>query len=159
MNGIDAVVLATGNDFRAIEAGAHAYASRSGKYQSLTSCEIKNGVFKFWIELPLALGTVGGLTKIHPMAKFSLALLDQPSAQELMQIVAAAGLAQNFAALRALTTTGIQHGHMKMHLKNILTQLNASDQEKDTLVAYFKDRTVSHAAVAKAYDALKNNIL
>jgi len=159
MNGIDAVVLATGNDFRAIEAGAHAYASRSGKYQSLTFCKIKGGIFKFWIELPLALGTVGGLTKIHPMAKFSLALLDQPSARELMQIVAAAGLAQNFAALRALTTTGIQHGHMKMHLKNILTQLNASDEEKEILVTYFKDRTVSHAAVAKAYEALKNNLL
>lgn len=159
MNGIDAVVLATGNDFRAVEAGAHAYASRSGRYKSLTTCEIKDGIFKFWIEIPLALGTVGGLTKIHPMAKFSLELLDKPSAQELMQIVAAVGLSQNFAALRALTTTGIQHGHMKMHLKNILTQLNANDTEKETLLAYFKDKTVSHAAVAKAYEALKNGTL
>ena len=159
MNGIDAVVLATGNDFRAVEAGAHAYASRTGRYQSLTSCEIKDGIFKFWIELPLALGTVGGLTKIHPMAKFSLDLLDRPSARELMQIVAAAGLAQNFAALRALTTTGIQHGHMKMHLKNILTQLQANDAEKEQLIAYFKDKTVSHAAVATAFEALKNNSL
>ena len=159
MNGIDAIVLATGNDFRAVEAGAHAYAARSGKYQSLSGCEIKDGIFKFWLELPLALGTVGGLTKIHPMAKFSLDLLDRPSAKELMQIVAAVGLSQNFAALRALTTTGIQHGHMKMHLKNILTQLQANDNEKETLVTYFKDRTVSHAAVATAYEALKNGTL
>ena len=137
MNGIDSVVLATGNDFRAIEAGAHAYASKDGQYRSLTHCSIEDGVFKFWIELPLALGTVGGLTALHPMAKLSLDMMQRPSARELMEIMATAGLAQNFAALRALTTKGIQHGHMKMHLQNILNQLEATSKEKEKIVAFF----------------------
>ena len=119
MNGIDAVVLATGNDFRAVEAGVHAYASKDGQYRSLSHAKIEDGIFTFWLEVPLALGTVGGLTSLHPLVKFSLEMLEKPSAQELMQLVAVAGLAQNFAALRSLTTTGIQDGHMKMHLKNI----------------------------------------
>ncbi len=130
MNGIDAVVLATGNDFRAIEAGAHAYAARSGTYTSLSHCSIDDGIFKFWIEIPLAIGTVGGLTALHPMSKISLQMLQKPSARVLMQIIAAAGLAQNFAALRALTTKGIQFGHMKMHLQNILNQFDATQEEK-----------------------------
>jgi len=155
MNGIDAVVLATGNDFRAIEAGAHAYASRNGSYSSLTHCEIKNGLFRFWIEIPLAIGTVGGLTALHPMAKLSLDMLQNPSAPELMQIIATAGLAQNFAALRALTTSGIQEGHMKMHLMNILNQLQANREEKELMVAYFKDKTVSHSAVVEKFNELK----
>ena len=155
MNGIDAVVLATGNDFRAVEAGAHSYASRSGQYRSLSHCEIKDGVFKFWIELPLALGTVGGLTALHPMAKLSLQMLQKPSARTLMQIMAAAGLAQNFAALRALTTKGIQHGHMKMHLQNILNQLGATDAEKTAITSYFEKRTVSHSAVVTQFNALR----
>lgn len=155
MNGIDAVVLATGNDFRAIESGAHAYASRSGQYKSLTNCEIKDGIFKFWIEIPLALGTVGGLTGIHPLAKLSLEMLGNPSAKELMEIIAVAGLAQNFAALRALTTTGIQHGHMKMHLSNIIKQLDASEEEKNYLLNYFENKQVSHSAVVDAYNNLK----
>ncbi|MDT0553212.1 hydroxymethylglutaryl-CoA reductase, degradative [Urechidicola vernalis] len=156
MNGIDAVVIATGNDFRAIESGAHAYAARSGRYKSLSNCEIKNGVFKFWIEIPLALGTVGGLTSIHPLSKFSLDLLQNPSAKELMEIIAVAGLAQNFAALRALTTTGIQHGHMKMHLSNIIKQLDATEEEKTYLLNYFANKQVSHSAVVEAYNNLKN---
>lgn len=156
MNGIDAVVLATGNDFRAIEAGAHAYASRNGKYTSLTHCEVKDGIFKFWIEIPLALGTVGGLTKLHPMAKLSLDMMQKPSARELMQIIAAAGLAQNFAALRALTTKGIQHGHMKMHLQNILNQLNATSEEKIKIAAYFENKTVSHSAVVDKIKSIRN---
>ena len=98
MNGVDSVVLATGNDFRAIEACAHTYAARSGQYRSLTSCSIKDGIFKFQIELPLAVGTVGGLTALHPMARMSLALLQNPSAKELMGTMAVTGLAQNFAA-------------------------------------------------------------
>jgi len=156
MNGIDAVVLATGNDFRAVEAGVHAYASRSGQYRSLTHCEIKDGVFRFWIEIPLALGTVGGLTSLHPMAKLSLDMMQQPSAKELMMIMATAGLAQNFAALRALTTKGIQYGHMKMHLMNILNQLGASESEKETIVTYFEGKTVSHSAVVEKYKELKS---
>ncbi|TYQ00457.1 3-hydroxy-3-methylglutaryl-coenzyme A reductase [Tenacibaculum adriaticum] len=155
MNGIDAVVLATGNDFRAIEAGAHAYASRNGKYSSLTHCEIKDGVFRFWIELPLALGTVGGLTALHPMAKLSLDMMQKPSARTLMQIIAAAGLAQNFGALRALTTKGIQHGHMKMHLMNILNQHHATEQEKEEVTHYFEGRTVSHSAVVEKLNSMR----
>ena len=100
MNGVDAVVLATGNDFRAVEAGVHAYASRNGKYRSLTHARVEDGVFTFWIEIPLALGTVGGLTNLHPLVKLALEMLGNPNAKKLMQIVAVAGLAQNFAALR-----------------------------------------------------------
>ena len=155
MNGIDAVVLATGNDFRAIEAGAHAYASKSGSYKSLTHCEIKDDIFRFWIEIPLALGTVGGLTSLHPMAKLSLEMMQNPSAKEFMQIVATAGLAQNFAALRALTTKGIQHGHMKMHLMNILNQLGANASEKETIASYFQNKTVTHSAVVEKYNSIK----
>lgn len=155
MNGIDAVVLATGNDFRAIEAGVHAYAAKSGAYRSLTHCEVKNGVFRFWIEIPLALGTVGGLTSLHPMAKLSLDMLQKPSAKELMMIMATAGLAQNFAALRALTTKGIQHGHMKMHLMNILNQLGANEVEKKEIASYFEGKTVSHSAVVEKYNKIR----
>jgi len=154
MNGIDAVVIVTGNDFRAIEAGAHAYAAKSGRYKSLTNATIENGIFKFWIEIPLALGTVGGLTRLHPLSKLSLKMLDNPSAKELMQIIAVAGLAQNFAALRALTTTGIQKGHMKMHLTNIIKQLGASDEEKEYLIDYFEHKTITHNAVVEAYNNL-----
>jgi hydroxymethylglutaryl-CoA reductase len=155
MNGIDAVVLATGNDFRAIESCAHAYAAKDGQYKSLTHCEVENGIFRFWIEIPLALGTVGGLTALHPMSKLSLELLQNPSAEELMKIVAVAGLAQNFAALRALTTTGIQKGHMKMHLMNILNQLEATKEEKEILVKHFEKVPVTHSAVHEAFQNLK----
>ena len=155
MNGIDAVVLATGNDFRAVEAGIHAYASRTGKYKSLTHAKIDNGIFKFWIEIPLALGTIGGLTSLHPLVKLSLELLHKPSAKELMQIVAVAGLAQNFAALRSLTTTGIQEGHMKMHLMNILNQFNVNEDEKVALIDYFKTNVVTHSAVTDAIKKLR----
>ncbi len=151
MNGIDAVVIVTGNDFRAVEAACHTFAGRSGTYKSLTHCEIENGVFRFWIEVPLALGTVGGLTKLHPMVRFSSELLGNPSAEKLMGIVASSGLAQNFAALRALVTTGIQKGHMKMHLLNILNQLEATEEEKKTIVDYFKHDTVSHSAAVKKF--------
>ncbi|WP_338081506.1 hydroxymethylglutaryl-CoA reductase, degradative [Aestuariivivens sediminis] len=156
MNGIDAVVLATGNDFRAVEAGVHAYAARHGRYRSLTHAKVEDGIFHFWIEIPLALGTVGGLTKLHPLVKLALELLHHPSAKELMQIVAVAGLAQNFAALRSLTTTGIQKGHMKMHLLNILNQCGANEMEKQTLTEYFKSHTVSHSAVSEALHHLRS---
>jgi len=157
MNGIDAVVIATGNDFRAIEAGAHAYAARSGQYKSLSFAEIKDGVFKFWLELPLAIGTVGGLTALHPLAKISLALLKNPSAKELMEIIAAAGLAQNFAALRALTTKGIQYGHMKMHFTNILNQLKTTPSEKETLRHFFESKTISYRAVKEALENIRTS--
>lgn len=156
MNGIDAVVLATGNDFRAVEASIHAYAAKDGSYRSLTHASLEGGIFKFWIEVPLALGTVGGLTRLHPLVNLALEVLQKPSARELMQIVAVAGLAQNFAALRSLVTTGIQEGHMKMHLLNILNQMNASDDEKKTLVAYFKKNAATHNAVVEALQNLRS---
>ena len=155
MNGVDSVVLATGNDFRAVEAGVHAYAARSGSYSSLTHASIEKGIFRFWIEIPLALGTVGGLTGLHPLVKTALELLGNPSAKELMEIVAVAGLAQNFAALKSLTTTGIQQGHMKMHLLNILNQFEATDKEKLQLVEHFKKNTVTHSAVVEAIEKLR----
>lgn len=155
MNGIDAVVLATGNDFRAVEAGVHAYAAKDGSYSSLTHAEIADGIFRFWIDVPLALGTVGGLTSLHPLVKLALEILQDPSAKELMQLVAVAGLAQNFAALRSLVTTGIQKGHMKMHLLNMLNQMGASEAEKKQLVEYFKERTVSNASVKEGLEKLR----
>ncbi len=155
MNGIDAVVLATGNDFRAVEAGVHAYASKDGKYTSLSHAKIENEIFTFWLDVPLALGTVGGLTNLHPLVKFSLEMLGNPSATELMEIVAVAGLAQNFAALRSLTTSGIQQGHMKMHLNNILNQHQATKEEKQIVIAYFEDKTASHNLVVDFLERLR----
>ena len=147
MNGIDAVVLATGNDFRAIEAGAHAYASKNGSYSSLTHAYIKNNIFTYYIEIPLAVGTIGGLTSLHPMVKLAMELLGKPNAKELMEIIAVAGLAQNFGAVNSLITTGIQKGHMKMHLMNILNQHNATNEEKNKIVNYFIKNTVTHSEV------------
>src|SRR3989344_2070017 len=127
MNGIDAVVIATGNDFRAVEAGAHTFASHSGKYLPLTKYyKDKNGDLIGEIELPLAVGLVGGATKTHPLAKINIKLLGVKSANELGQIIAAVGLAQNFAALRALATEGIQKGHMRLHAKNIAMTAGAN---------------------------------
>lgn len=155
MNGIDSVVLATGNDFRAVEACAHTYAARSGQYRSLTNVEVKDGIFRFWIELPLALGTVGGLTGLHPMVKFSHELLGNPNAEELMMLTAAVGLAQNFSAVKSLVTTGIQKGHMKMHLLNILNQFGATEMEKERTKTYFSDKVVSFQAVAEFLKKLR----
>ena len=155
MNGIDAVVLATGNDFRAVEAGVHAYASKDGKYTSLSHAKIENGIFTFWLDVPLALGTVGGLTNLHPLVKFSLEMLGNPSSTELMEIVAVAGLAQNFAALRSLTTSGIQQGHMKMHLNNILNQHQATKEEKLVVIAHFENQTASHNLVVDFLESLR----
>ncbi|RTY92528.1 hydroxymethylglutaryl-CoA reductase, degradative [Flavobacterium sp. GT3R68] len=155
MNGIDAVVLATGNDFRAIEAGIHAYASKSGQYSSLSHAKIENGIFSFWMEIPLALGTVGGLTSLHPLVKLSMEMLEKPSAKELMEIVAVAGLAQNFAALRSLTTTGIQEGHMKMHLNNIMNQYQATTEERVLIKQFFKTNSIAHSTVVGFIEDLR----
>lgn len=146
-NGIDSVILATGNDFRATEAAGHAYAARDGQYRSLSYCEIYDGIFRFWLDVPLAIGTVGGLTSLHPLAKKSLEVLGNPSAEQLMRIIASVGLAQNFAAVRSLVTTGIQQGHMKMHLMNILNHLGASESECSDAVVFFEDKTVSFSGV------------
>ncbi|BDS14019.1 hydroxymethylglutaryl-CoA reductase [Aureispira anguillae] len=156
-NGIDAVALATGNDFRAIESCGHTYAARDGKYKSLSSATIENGIFKFWLDIPLAIGTVGGLTSLHPLAKRSLEMLGNPSAEELMMVIAATGLAQNFAAVRSLVTTGIQQGHMKMHLMNILNHLEASEKEVILVLSHFKDKLVSFTAVRDFLNLLRNN--
>lgn len=146
-NGIDAVVLATGNDFRAVEACGHAYASRNGKYSSLSRIERSEASFRFILEVPMALGTVGGLTSLHPIAKLSLDLLEKPDAATLMMIASAAGLANNYAAVKSLVTRGIQKGHMKMHLLNILNMNNASEAEKAAAIEYFKTVKVSYSAV------------
>ncbi len=155
MNGIDAVVIATGNDFRAIEAAAHTYASRSGQYRSLSHCSIDGTKFRFWLDIPMALGTVGGLTTLHPMVKFAYELLGNPGAKDLMMIIAASGLAQNFGALKALTTTGIQQGHMKMHLLNVLNNLGATDKEKDFFKIYFKDKVPRHSDIVNKFNEMR----
>lgn len=154
-NGIDAVVLATGNDFRAIEACGHTYAARDGQYRSLSSCTLQNGYLKFQLEIPLAMGTVGGLTALHPLAKHSLEILGNPSAAELMCVTACVGLAQNFAAVRSLITTGIQQGHMKMHLTNILNHLQANEAETTAAQAHFQHQTVSFSAVRSFLEAIR----
>jgi hydroxymethylglutaryl-CoA reductase len=154
MNGIDAVVIATGNDFRAVEAAVHAYASKQGSYTSLSNAYIEENNFFFEIKLPLALGTVGGLTQLHPLVKWSMELLGNPNSSNLMEIIAVAGLAQNFAAIRSLVTSGIQQGHMKMHLLNILNQKKATEVQKEKAIIFFKTNTVSFSAVS---DFLKSN--
>ncbi len=156
MNGIDAVVIASGNDFRAVAAGVHAYAASSGQYRSLSKAEIKDGIFHFSLTLPLAIGTVGGLTKLHPMVQWCHELMGLPNAEELMQIIAVAGLAQNFAAVKSLVTTGIQRGHMKMHLLNILNQFEATPDEKEIVLKHFKKHTVSHHAVVEVLEKLRS---
>jgi hydroxymethylglutaryl-CoA reductase len=118
MNGIDAVALATGQDFRAIEASTHAYAARDGTYRSLTSWRrTKKGDLDGRIELPLAVGVVGGVVNVHPTAKFALQILGVKSAKELAMVIATVGLAQNLAAIRALSSEGIQAGHMSLHAR------------------------------------------
>ncbi|MCF8247443.1 MAG: hydroxymethylglutaryl-CoA reductase, degradative [Saprospiraceae bacterium] len=158
-NGVDAVVLATANDFRAVEAGCHTFAARDGQYRSLSHCTIEDGVFRFWLDLPLALGTVGGLTKLHPIAKLSLEMLGNPSAEELMMIIASTGLAQNFAAVRSLVTTGIQSGHMKMHLANILNHLGANADEAAVAMRFFEGKTVSFTGVREYLEGMKKSLL
>ncbi len=155
MNGVDAVLLATGNDFRAVEAGVHAFASRNGSYASLSKAYVYRDVFHLSVTLPISIGTVGGVTSLHPLAKRSLEILGHPNAQELMMIIASAGLASHFAAIRALVTRGIQKGHMKMHLGNILSQLGATEVQRINAIAWFADKTVSVAAVREFIETHK----
>jgi hydroxymethylglutaryl-CoA reductase len=134
MNGIDAVIIATGNDSRAIEAGAHAYAARDGQYTSLTTyTKDKQGNLVGEIELPMAVGIVGGAANMHPKAKLCRKILGITSAKELAEVAASIGLAQNFAALFALSTVGIQKGHMSLHAKNIAVMAGAQGDEIDRL--------------------------
>lgn len=155
MNGIDSVVIATGNDFRAVEASAHSYASLTGKYMSLSHAKIVDDQFTFWMELPFSIGTVGGITNIHPLVKWCLQLLGNPSAKELMGIIAASGLAQNFAAVKSLVTEGIQAGHMKMHLNNILNSLNASSLEKQKITQILNSSDISYSLVDQTLQNLR----
>ncbi|HCA5188313.1 TPA: hydroxymethylglutaryl-CoA reductase, degradative [Acinetobacter baumannii] len=135
MNGIDPVIVATGNDWRAIEAGAHVYAVKQGQYTSLTTWEKDSqGNLVGRIELPMAVGLVGGATKTHPLAKLSIQMLNIESASELGEVIAAVGLAQNMAAIRALATEGIQRGHMALHARNIAVVAGANPDEVDFIV-------------------------
>jgi hydroxymethylglutaryl-CoA reductase len=157
-NGVDALVVATGNDYRAVEAAGHAYASRDGKYSSLTGIRLSGGDFSYSLRLPMAIGTVGGLTRAHPLARLSLELLGDPDARELMQIAAAAGMANHFAAIWSLVTSGIQQGHMQMHLSNILNSLGATADEKETAGRFFRDKEVSYRAVEDYLIQLRRSI-
>lgn len=154
-NGIDALVIATGNDFRAVEACGHAYAARNGQYASLTHVSLDNNRFKLTLEVPMALGVVGGLTSLHPLVKRGLQLLGSPGARELMMIAATMGLANNFAAVSSLTTTGIQKGHMKMHLQNILNHFAATPDEKETAFQHFTHEKVSFSTVRDFLETLR----
>ena len=141
MNGISAVVLATGNDTRAVEAGAHAYAARDGRYRSLSRWETDaEGNLAGVLELPLAVGLVGGATRLHPTAQQNLKVLGVETAEGLARIIGAVGLAQNFAALRALATTGIQKGHMALHAQNVALMAGALGEEVDALAAALVER-------------------
>ena len=136
MNGVDAVVIATGNDWRAVEAGAHAYAARAGRYTSLSEWGVDEaGDLEGFLELPLAVGTVGGATRVHPLAKACLALMGVENARELAQVIAAVGLAQNLAALRALASEGIQRGHMSLHARQIAIAAGAEGEQIDRITA------------------------
>jgi len=149
MNGIDPIVLATGNDWRAIEAGAHAYAARSGHYTSLTTWEINSaGNLVGTLEMPMALGLVGGATKTHPAAQAALKLMNVTSASELAEVTTSVGLAQNMAALRALSTEGIQKGHMALHARNIAILAGATGEDVDRIanaLSAFGEVTVDKA--------------
>lgn len=154
-NGVDSVVMATGNDYRAVEAAGHAFASSGGKYTALTGAELSGGLFRYELRLPMAIGTVGGLTNSHPLSRLSMDLLGFPDAKQLMQIAASAGLANNFAAIWALITSDIQRGHMKMHLANILNALGATLEERDAASDHFRDKTVSYRAVQDLLEELR----
>jgi len=136
MNGVDPVVIATGNDWRAMEAGAHAFAARSGVYRPLTTWKVTPlGALRGTIELPVQVGTVGGTLRLHPTVRANIALLGVSGARELAEIIAAVGLAQNLGALKALATTGIQEGHMRLHARSVAARAGAGPGELARVVA------------------------
>lgn len=155
-NGIDAVVLATGNDWRAIEAGAHTYASRNGSYQGLTTWSIKEATQTLCgeITLPLPIATKGGSIGLNPTVEVSFDLLKQPTAKEFASIIASIGLAQNFAALKALVSTGIQHGHMKLQAKSLALLAGAKDTEIAPLISQLVSE--KHFSLKRAQEILEN---
>ncbi|HSX56740.1 MAG TPA: hypothetical protein VLG14_15650, partial [Sphingomonas sp.] len=141
MNGVSAVVLATGNDTRAVEAGAHAYAARTGRYRSLSTWEVTaEGDLAGTLELPLAVGLVGGAVKIHPTARALVSILQVETAEQLARIIAAVGLAQNFGAMKALATEGIQRGHMSLHAQNVAFAVGAVGDEVSEVARRLIDR-------------------
>ena len=150
MNGIDAVVLATGNDFRAAEAGAHAWAARTGSYSPLSQWTMQDDFLVGNIELPLALGIVGGTIRVHPTAKWAVSLLGVTSATELSEIVACVGLASNFSSIRALATEGIQRGHMSLHARSVALSAGAADDEVETVARLLVDAGKMNESTAKS---------
>jgi hydroxymethylglutaryl-CoA reductase len=154
-NGIDAVLLATANDFRAVEACGHAWAAKDGNYRPLTNIELTKNRFTYTLRMPLSLGTVGGATSVHPLAKLALQIMQNPSARDLMQIAASVGLASNFAAIRSLITGGIQKGHMKLHLSNILSHFNVTEGEKISVKEYFNGKPYSFNAISDYLNRLR----
>ncbi|RME51339.1 MAG: 3-hydroxy-3-methylglutaryl-CoA reductase, partial [Caldilineae bacterium] len=147
MNGVDAVALATGNDWRAIEAGAHAFAARTGRYRSLTEWrQAPDGDLHGRLHMPLSVGTVGGATKVHPTARVALKILGQPTARRLAEIMVAVGLAQNLAAIRALATEGIQRGHMRLHARQVALAAGATGAQ----VQRIADRLVAEGNIREA---------
>ena len=147
MNGVDSILISTGNDFRAVEASVHSFACKDGEYKGLTECSIDNNIFSIKLTLPISIGTVGGITDLHPMVKLSHKLLGKPNSSSLMEITASAGLAQNFAAIKSLITAGIQKGHMKMHLINLLKKNNATENQIKNAKVFFKEKKITSKAV------------
>ena len=147
MNGVDSILLSTGNDFRAVEASVHSFACKDGEYKGLTECSIDNNIFSIQLTLPISIGTVGGITDLHPMIKLSHKLLGKPNSSSLLEIIASAGLAQNFAAIKSLITTGIQKGHMKMHLINLLKKNNATENQIKNAKVFFKEKEITNKDV------------
>ena len=150
MNGIDGVLIATGNDWRAVEAGVHAYAARSGKYTSITRWTMEGKDLHGVIEAPILVGIVGGVTRLHPIAQICLKILGIKSASQLSRIIAAVGLVQNLAAIRALVTEGITQGHMKLHIANIVMALGASDDELPILKQRLAERLQKNRRITEA---------
>lgn len=158
MNGIDPVVVATGNDWRAIEAGAHAYAAHDGQYRALTEWTIGNGNLNGTLELPMAVGIVGGATKTHPTAQLCLEIMGIQTSSELAQLIAAVGLSQNMGAIKALATEGIQRGHMALHARNIAVQAGAQKEQIESLTQQMiLEKNVHIDRAKELMDGLENN--
>lgn len=157
LNGIDPILIATGNDWRAVEAGVHAYAARSGRYSSLSVWKKKQDELHGFFEAPLIVGVVGGVTQLHPTAKMSLKLLKAETAERLAQICAAVGLVQNLGALRALTTVGIIEGHMKLHIRNLSLGAGAEEREMPALQRRLEEILTLHKRISlsQAIEALR----
>ena len=149
MNGIDAVLLATGNDWRAVEAGVHAFAARTGQYTSLTQWAMKGNDLHGVLEVPIAVGTVGGVTRLHPVAQICLKMLKVSSANELASVVAAVGIIQNLAALKALVSEGIVKGHMRLHSANLAIAAGASPEELNFVKMQLEQRLLSQERISE----------